>query len=246
MAKNYADSMKEQVMIFAVEDRDALGQVRCQEGLLAAEDANGIWLRGIPISGAAAGIKQLPALHTYLLDEAEQLFPINKLTPVGRLPALQWQALTSFIPVSLPVSILPGRLAAPYFPRLITTSNTRKAGALLTTLPLWKQYVEYAPLVRLSRLEFAVSGTDKVLIVGEPLPPLPGKEYWRQDDLLTPAGYDFDPPLAAVLAAEHANPDQDSLLLFNEDGSWQKIPLEYLLPARRSTVRMIKEGGSYG
>lgn len=238
--------MKELVMIFAAEDREVLGSVRCQEGLLAAEGVDGTWLRGIPASGVAATIRQLPALHTYVLDEEEQLFPINKLTPVGKLPLLSWQPLALFIPVALPVSMLPGSLSKPYFPRLIASDAVQQPGALLVKLGDWKQYVEFAPLVRLNRLRFAVSGKDEALIIGEPLPPLPGKEYWLQDELLIPAGFDFDPPLAAVLASEEVNAGKDSLILFDETGNWQKISLEYLLPARRSTVRMIKEGGSYG
>lgn len=246
MAKNYAYGMKELVMIFAARDRDVLGSVRCQEGLLAAEGADGTWLRGISASGIPPGIKQLPALHTYVLDEEEQLFPINKLTPVGKLPALSWQPLALFIPVALPVSMLPGSLPEPYFPRLIASDKVQQPGALLVKLADWKRYVEFAPLVRLNRLQFAVSGNDEALIIGAPLPPLPGKEYWLQEELLIPAGFDFDPPLAGVLALDEVNAGKDSLVLFDETGNWQRISLEYLLPARRSTVRLIKEGGMHG
>jgi hypothetical protein len=245
VAKNYAYGMKELVMIFAAKDRDVLGSVRCQEGLLAAEGADGIWLRGMAASGVTTSIKQLPALHSYVLDEEEQLFPINKLTPVGKLPALSWQPLARFIPVTLPVSLLPGSLSQPYFPRLVASATMQKPGALLTKLSDWKQYVEFAPLVRLDRLQFAVSGNDEALIIGEPLPPLPGKEYWLQDELLLPAGFDFDPPLLATLVSDEVNAGKDSLILFDETGNWQRISLEYLLPARRSTVRMVKEGGIY-
>lgn len=233
-------------MILAGTDKEALGPIRCLQGLQVAADASGIWLRGIPVGDLPMGIQQLPALHTYWLDGEDRLFPLKRSTPVCKLPDLLWQPLAVFIPVSLPVSGLPGKLAEPYFPRLTATNIVKKAEGLQTSLHLWKQYVVDAPLVRLQPLRFAASRQHQVLVIGEPLPPLPGAVFWMQGNLLIPAGYNFDPPLAGVLASEVLAGEGDGVLLFDKDGSWQRIASDHIIPASRSAVRLIPEGGSHG
>ena len=115
----------------------------------------------------------------------------------------------------------------------------------MTSLRIWKEYVEAAPLIRLKQLQFAVSEDDQALIIGMPVPPIPGKAYTLRDHILLPAGYDLDPPVVRPLIRSRLNPLEDAWLLFDTDGSWQRIPLQYCMPATRSAARMTK-GGRHG
>lgn len=233
--------MKERVLILESKDLPSLGPIRCMAGLRAATHEGRIWVRGINThEQPAPEILQLPAVQTYLLDEQERLFPPKGQTPVSELPALSWLALTEFIPVTLPVSAMPGVLAEKHPLRLRPSGSIQQGDALLTDLRIWKSYAADAPLVRLQQLRFAVSAQDKVLILGTPLPPLPGKEYVTQDHMLLPCGFDFDPPVAGRLAARQLNPLEDFLLLFDTDGSWEQIPYDHFVPATRSAVRLTK------
>jgi hypothetical protein len=108
---------------------------------------------------------------------------------------------------------------------------------------VWQQYAATAPEVRLLGLRFAASANDQVLVLGTPLPPVPGKEYWSTHDLLLPAGFDFELPLAAGLLAAKLNPRNDAVLRFGPDGSWEKIPKEALVPASRSAARLTRGKG---
>lgn len=238
--------MSELVYILAAGDRDALGTVRTLAGLRAAEDASGIWLRGIDADRVPPAIESLPALHRYIMDESLKLFPLHKATPVGLLPTLTWQALVSFLPLSLPASSLPGSKVKPHTPLLVPTDIAKAPAALLTTRAHWIAYVANAPAVRLGRLQFAVSQTGSVLVMGDPLPPIPGEEFWQQKNLLIPAGYDFDPPMAGVLASDVLYREKDCFLLFGKDGGWQRVSSAYMIPVNRSTVRSLAEGGAHG
>jgi hypothetical protein len=113
----------------------------------------------------------------------------------------------------------------------------------VTSLSVWQQYAATAPEVRLLGLRFAASANDQVLVLGTPLPPVPGKEYWSTHDLLLPAGFDFELPLAAGLLAAKLNPCNDAVLRFGTDGSWEKIPKEALVPASRSAARLTRGKG---
>lgn len=230
--------MKEIVLVLSVQHAASLGSVRTFPGLLAAADHEHIWVRGIPTGRPARKISQLPAVKTYFMDEQEHLFAAGTLTPTATLPALEWQPLLSFIKVTLPVSALPGVMEKPQRVKLARHSHMVDSTALLTTLEAWEEYAVTAPLIRLQHLYFAVSENADVLIVGSPLVPLPGQAYTLKDNILLPVGYDFDPPVIAELVAAELNPDNDGLLLFHQSGNWEKIRMDYFVPATRSAVRL--------
>lgn len=236
---------KELIMVLSQADKAALGSVRCLPGLQAAEDEGFIWVRGIPAPEKIdLRIRQLPGLHTYLLDADNYLFPPGGLTPVGKLKLLNWVNLSEYVTIELPVSALPGKINQQHAIRLVPSGRSQAGNALLTDLDTWKTYGEQAPLVRLQQARFAVSEKDKVLIIGSPLPALPGKEYVLYDTLLLPCGYEFDPPAISNLVITRLDPSKEALLLFDIDGSWEKVPKESFVSATRSAIRLTK-GGSY-
>jgi len=116
---------------------------------------------------------------------------------------------------------------------------------LLTSLDAWKQYAETAPQARLQAIRFAASVNNQALLIGLPLPSLPGKEYVLNHGILLPVGFEFDPPSLITIIAEQLNPLQDAFLLFDANGDWERIPLEHMVTATRSGIRATK-GRAHG
>jgi hypothetical protein len=229
--------MKEMIIVLPPEP-EVLGAVRCIPQLQAAAYQGAIWLRGIPVTGETdLRIRQLPGIHTYVADDKGRLFPLGKPTPVMALPELDWQPLREFLPVSLPVSGLPGiaNINAPV--GLAPFNSDEMPNALLTDLTTWKAYAETAPAIRLEQTKFAVSVGDDVLILGDPLPPMPGKALVRRGLLIFPAGWHLDPPFILPLVETTLIPTGDALLLFDIDGSWQRIEQADFVNTTRSAVR---------
>jgi hypothetical protein len=234
--------MKELVLRLAEKDKHALGDVRCFPGLKAAADGGVVWVRGIPSGDKTpVELRMLPATATFFLGENDLLFPPGALTPAEKLNPLDWLPLAEFLPVTLPVSPLPGKTNARYAARLAPSGRNEEPTALLTSFSAWKQFAEKAPLVRLLPLRFARSENDDVLITGAPLPPLPGKALWQQGNLLLPCGFDFDPPVVAQLVRDATGTQHDSVVLFAADGSSQEIFGDAFVPATRSAVRLTAE-----
>lgn len=237
--------MKELIIVLSQADKAALGSVRCLPGLQAAEDEGFIWVRGInALDNIDLRIRQLPSLHTYTLDADNNLFPPGGLTPVAKLKPLKWVPVAEYITVQLPVSALPGKVSLQHLIKLMPSGRSQEGNVLLTDLATWQTYAETAPLVRLQQTRFAVSENNKVLIMGTPLPALPGKEYVLQDTLLLPCGFEFDPPVISELVIARLDPSKESLLLFDTDGTWEKVPKNAFVPSTRSAIRLT-EGGSY-
>jgi hypothetical protein len=233
--------MKELIIVLSVADKAALGTVRCLPGLQAAEETGFIWVRGIAVNDEPdLRIRQLPGLHTYTLDADDNLFPPRGLTPVGKLQPMNWVPLSAYSTVTLPVSALPGKIGQQLPVKLVPSRQLQKGNALLTDLHTWKAYGETAPLVRLQQTRFAVSEENKVLIIGEPLPALPGKEYVLVNGLLIPMGFEFDPPVISSLIGSQFNPGNDSLLLFNTDSTWDEIPKDAFVQSTRSAIRLTE------
>jgi hypothetical protein len=133
---------------------------------------------------------------------------------------------------------MPAAPDSQYTMRLSPTTRPAEPFAILTTLTNWKIYADTAPLIRLQDLSFAVSETGEVLVIGTPLPPIPGSVFTLQDNLLLPAGYDFDPPAIGQFIYSVTGTESNTLLLFHTDGQWEKIPGTCFVRASRSAIRL--------
>ncbi|WP_153796014.1 hypothetical protein [Foetidibacter luteolus] len=233
---------KEMILLMDESNRQALGTVRCLPGLYAAVSDKGIWVKGWGhTEEIAIEIKQLPVKKKFLKDDSNRLYPPGLPVPVDVLPALNWQPLQEFVPVKVPVAALPGNIETGIPIKIVASAKERKGEALVTTLSLLKAFAETAPEARLEAIVFAVSENKEVLLMGNPLPPMPGREYWLLHDILLPCGYDFDLPALAVLISEKLIKNKEAFLLFDDRGTWQKIDKSFFVKAARSAVRLTLE-----
>lgn len=232
----------EWVFIISMKNKARLGTVRCLTDWVAAEDETTIWLKG-GNSGEPVDLKirQLPIDQIFLLDEKMQLFPVKGKTPVGLLQSMDWKVLTDFISVELPVAALPAQQMDTYEPRLVPAEKEQPCEVLLTDWATWSAYAMKAPAIRLSPLQFAASASDDVLVLGTPLPPIPGKTYWRDQQLFIPAGWAFEVGINAQILSRSLCPEKETFLLFDEKGQWERIPGSAFVKASRSAVRLCNE-----
>lgn len=231
----------EKVLLLEAKYRDALGAIRGHAGLKAAVDKELIWLRGITVGATAdKGIRSIPVLRSYTLDSNDRLFPEGCRTPTQKLPVLEWMPIKQFLPVTAPVSAMPGSISGNMRVTLSRSGEAKEDYALLVNLTDWRYYAETAPDVRLRQLSFAVPDKGKALICGKPLPNIPGVAYWLNGQMLLPAGFDFDPPIIAGLIAEQQSANEQVFMLFNADGNWQLIPFAVFQPAKRSAIRLTE------
>lgn len=231
--------MKNWVLVLQKSDLPQLGKIRCWQGMQAAKQNAELWLR-CPMLEVELdeALRCLPALYTYREDAQGLLFREGQATPSARLPQLNWMPLMEFLPVELPTAALPAMLPAPYPVELVPTTEAQPGVALKIKLEQWQQYAETAPAIRLDCLRFAFSEADEVLVMGEPLPPIPGEEFWQRESILLPAGYDFEWPIIGELLEMRENAEGKSYLVFNRDGNWGKIEKRYFIPATRAGIRL--------
>lgn len=227
------------ILVLNPADRAALAAIRLLPNLEVATDATAIWLK-LPLSndGLDPKIRQLPLVSTYIVDEKHLLYPVGGLTPVGHLPPMQWQPLAAFMPVELPVSLLPSATTTAVAIHVVPSEKERDAAALMTTAAAWLAYVSTASDVRLKRLKFAVSDDKKVFVMGSPLPPIEGETYWLNNHIFMPTGYDFALPIVSELIFQKEKLENQAFLCFDTEGAYSRLDVLDFVLVTRSAVRL--------
>lgn len=180
---------------------------------------------------------KIPFEEKFILGENNSLFPLGKVTPTRKLANLSWQPIAEFFKIDLPVSAEKGKIDDVYFVQLAQSNEKKQGNALLTSFEDWKNFVETQASIRFQNLRFSLSQHQEVLIIGNPLPSIQGKEYWLCENMLLPAGYEFKFPLLAKQIATKLSDNQNNRIVFFEDGTWVKIALVDFVKTTRSAVR---------
>jgi hypothetical protein len=203
-----------------------------------AEDGREIWLRGKGADEAvAARLLALPASGRYEWVAPDRLRRWDERIPARRLPDLQWQPLLAWVRVALPAAALPGDAAEAVALRLVRSGVERDPDVLLTGLEAFQGFAAQAAQVRLERLRFAATAEGRVLVAGTPLPPLPGLRFVVHAGVAVPAGFAWEPAVAAAVLARRFGAGPETLVLWNQDGTVSRLHREQLMPATRSAVR---------
>jgi hypothetical protein len=127
-------------------------------------------------TSALASLRALPDAELFEAMANGQLARRGQRVPVSHAPHGTWRPLAELLPIELPASRLPADPAAvqPLPLRPVPAHRARPADALLTTLRELAAFAASAPLVRLARLQFAADSRGDALVLGTPLPALPG------------------------------------------------------------------------
>jgi hypothetical protein len=230
--------MKEIALVLAQADLEQLGALRCLPQLVAAWQGDRIWLRGIAVEQAEdPAILRLPALARYHVGEDQLLFLPGAVTPVAYLPTLAWQPITAFIVPEMPVAAYGGIVEEQVPVTLVPAPDEQPAIGLRCTLAHLQAWCEAAPEVRIQVLHYAVAQDGDTIVLGDPLPTIPGQVLWECEGLLLPAGHALAYPVLAATIVRLLDAAATHRLLLHADGSWERISRTNFIPATRSGIR---------
>jgi hypothetical protein len=134
-----------------------------------------------------------------------------------------------------PPQLQPARL------RLVRDGQPRAATALLAYLEIVRGWADLATTAQLTPLRAARAG-EQVLLVGQPLPPLPGAERFWGVGLLVPLGCRPEPALPERALRAALGVQAEQILLLREGGA-EVIPQAALQPLTRARVRLAAGEG---
>ena len=225
----------------------ALLEVRDIQGLeLANEEGGCVWLRGdVDEEGALARLRALPQSEVFRWADQELLVPLGKWLPVARLPVgLSWRALSTALVLRFPVAALGGELlpdARVPFSLRRDHAVERVANLLMVSLTTVLGYMDCAAAVRLQGLRFAASGEGKVVVIGEPVLPLPGDLFHVTEGLALPLGWRLGVPVRGAMARRVLGLEEQEIAVVGLDGRFDRVCLSDFLPLSRGAVRLTYE-----
>lgn len=219
-------------------DAAALAGLRLRPALEVLESGDDVWLRSKSSDDELkAKLSALPALARCEWLPDDRLRPLGKLIPTGILPSSPWQPLKSWLQVAFPpaasLALEPARVAL----ELVRSASEHESALLLTGLKEWSQYAATAAKVRLEPLRFAVDHSGRVLVQGNPLPPIPGKRFVIYGRIAVPAGFTWVPALSPAVLLRVFGGAESSLVLWEEQGTITRLSAEQFIPATRAAVK---------
>jgi hypothetical protein len=197
-----------------------------------------LWIRGAALDDSLdRAIHRLAPLTRYHLGDDGDLIATGNLLPERKLPEARWLPLPSLLQADRPTAALPAAPPARVGVTVVPSAAQRPAAMLRVSMSAWVAYAESAPVARLARLRFAAT-SDQALVAGAPLPPLAGMRLWESGGIILPCGFALSPPVDAATLRRALALGAEDVALFNEDGTWELVPADAFVPARRSAVRL--------
>lgn len=221
-------------------DATTLGPYRTRAGweLCAMEES--IWIR-CPES-ALEECANLPCRGRYRSDNSGRLTPLDATVPVMMAPGEEWQPLIESILILPVASRMPGTPRERVELSLVRSERETTADALLLSLEELAVWVEQAPRVRLDRLRFAAAPDGRALVIGTPLPPVPGTPHYLCGALALPCGWGFAPHLWPAWVDKSLSLPSGAMALIHENARIEVVGQEGLSPLTLAAIRCTQHG----
>ncbi len=220
----------------------AAGRLRAVAGIEACLAGEDLWLHGSEHGeDLEKSLRMLPGAERFLVAADGQLRPIPGSVPRGRLPDGPWVPLAEWFRLELPVAGLGGRMSRRARLTLVRCFKPEEANLLVVGIEQWEDYAVMAPQVRLDRWQFAAAADKRVLVRGEPLPPLPGRHWIERQGIAVPAGWTWSPPVEPAVVRRLLSLEGDDIALLHPDGTWERVPGGSFCRACRSAARRTAE-----
>ena len=229
----------EWVVVLPLAERAAVMDLRLELGVLVAESATEIWLRGEEADPALRDrLLTLPARARYVPLADGALRAWGDRLESARLPELTWQPLRAWARVEFPVAAVSGALLMPEELRLVAGDRASTGGinAVRVSLADWLPWALAAPAIRLRELRMAVNESGVALVLGLPLPSVPGRHFCAHDGVILPAGRVCEPAVGATVLRRICGAKEGDWVLWDEAG-FQVLNRELFVPVTRASIR---------
>ena len=183
-----------------------------------------IWIRGFtPEEVESVSVLSIPMLERYYLKEA-RLYPIGKFLPAMVVPSLLWTDLRRGLKVRLPgENFNYFGVAQTHRISLVPSGVRRAITATIVDLSALGKYLHVAPHVRVAPLRWTVLEGKRALIMGTPLLPIRGQDYYRHACFLIPAGWKLRYERMAAVYQQALGDSHEYWYFLNENSDLSKL-----------------------
>ncbi len=204
---------------------------------------NHIWISGIDSDLlTSSAVTSIPFKSIYRLEDG-QLYKIGRSLPYTTMPELNWQKLTTVLPIEN-FSLNPNffNLNQSVELKLTHSHYEQKVSATIMPLEPNKDVILNQPAFRLKNKSYTILNGKELFVLGAPVLPCNADDYWQKGMMFLPLGYDFNYSILADSLFEKLVPDSDALIVWNVDSSYFLINTNELTKLSVSSLRLtLKE-----
>lgn len=204
-----------------------------------------------PTEGVLAQLQALSSRGLFVLDSGLLRKPSQLLASDSLSNDILWQSLEEVVEFELPlfgepekivkhiegIEISVKRISATFEPGNLPPPSTH----LMTNFERWESYALSCPSFRLEPLAFAVKRSGDVLIGGEPLPSIEGRQFYSLGRILCQLGASWLPAVATEVLEEMFQLSDDQRLLLQVGQSPEVLLDSSFVKATRMAVRKTAE-----
>ena len=217
-----------------------------------AFDEKDMWIR-VNCSLAKDAVCMLalvPGAELFYLDDRQRLTPIHRSVPVGLLPSgLEWNPIHQWTRLWLPTILRskgdkdrPTVFSPPVRVDLKWTHSEHfvAPGGLLCDFADWSSYVLNNIHSKWRLLRFACrtnSASLNTLVIGEPIPSIPGVRLVNCDQVLTPIAFMWVPAVPAQAIRRSLRVSASDWILWEREPSLEILLDRDLIAATRVSIR---------
>lgn len=229
------------VIVSSLQFLDALMALRLAEHVEIALTDRDVWIRSRNNDPKLLSlVESMPASQRFSWTADNLLCPTGSRLPTGRFPEVDWHPFSRWLNVALPTAVLPTGVETKCNLTLVASERGKEANALLASSDIWFEWASIAPALRLRPLKFAASFGGRVLILGQPLPPVPGTRLVDDQGIVVPAGFTWRPAVSPSTLRELLGVGQQIHVLWDEHGV-QLLADELFVTASRASARATRE-----
>ena len=251
------------VLVLNKDDAHSLAGLRTSARLVCLFDGDLLWLRG-ELENALAETLRFPAIERYTLDREGNLTPLGKKVPTRSTPRGDWIPMNAALDFLAPHIETPEPSAKRSELRMGRTSEMHEAAGVVCQWEDWSNLATTGPSIRLKQWRFATTAMGPALVMGTPIPSLPGIRVARMGSILCPLGWEWRPKLppkdlecilrlakdelALLMVGDEMDEGERGLnphIGENEANEqafqWERIYENDFVPASRSSVRATDE-----
>ncbi len=222
------------------ENRRLLPPLRDLKNLWLAFDSgqNDLWIKFTDEApGTEHRLRSIPFLSEWQEITRSKLAPLNGKVPTRNVPELNWIRISDHFHLK-PISIRPAKPTLSKTPiRLRRSRSYQTPVALLCDLEDLRQWLDQALEIEFQHLKYALSSNGYALTLGPRMPPVRGRSFWKQGQLLIPSGFDFEFRLTARVAPETLRLKSGDMAIFDVSGRVEIIASGLFCPLTRQSVR---------
>ena len=218
--------------------KNDIAKLRQWTNLKVAFEEDKIWITNFErYQIESTEVKSIPYKSLYYSNN-NKLFLKHSLLPSRKEPSLLWTPIERALPLKIDnynhnFFGISEDLAI----KLIPTQESKEAEMMLLSLKTLNTYAETAPEIRLAKLSWVIINDNEALVFGQPILPINGKVYWRQNDMLMPVGFDFELYLLNQQIEKIIDAEKQYLKIWNEDSSYFNINKDLLMPLSLGSIR---------